>query len=156
MSLDRRIVTILFQNGITDVTKVEKFLGEKDNFYEIIIGGELKKLRIPGHEYKEIQVKEEVKEIFTVFEKEEEKEQEKIEQKYEADLDTFIDIVEEPKKEKQVFEQKSFEEELLDAEEESKKLEQLFTKTVTKTIKVIKPKKPKKLDDDIDDFINTI
>jgi len=150
MSLDRRIVTILFQNGIADVTKVEKFLGEKDNYYEIIIDGELKKLRIPGHQYKE------VKEIFTVFEKEEEKEIEKEiekEQKYEADLDTFESNVE-PIKEKQVFEQKSFEEELLEAEKESKKLEQLFTKTVT--TKVTKTKKPKKLDDDIDDFINTI
>jgi hypothetical protein len=150
MSLDRRIVTILFQNGISDVTKVEKFLGEKDNYYEIIIDGELKKLRIPGHQY------EEVKEIFTVFEKEEEKEIEKEiekEQKYEADLDTFESNVE-PIKEKQVFEQKSFEEELLEAEKESKKLDKLLTKTVI--TKVTKTKKPKKLDDDIDDFINTI
>jgi len=52
MSIDRRIVSILYHNGIEDVNKVEKFIGENNNYYEIIIDGELKKLIIPGYEYK--------------------------------------------------------------------------------------------------------
>jgi hypothetical protein len=51
MSIDRRIVSILYHNGIFDIEDVEKFVGEKDNYYEIIIDGELKKLQIPGYKY---------------------------------------------------------------------------------------------------------
>ena len=54
MSIDRRIVSILYHNGIFDIEDVEKFVGEKDNYYEIIIDGELKKLQIPGYKYDEL------------------------------------------------------------------------------------------------------
>lgn len=50
MSIDRRIVSILYFNDI-NINKVEKFLGEKDNYYEVIVDGEIKKLKIPGKEY---------------------------------------------------------------------------------------------------------
>ena len=53
MSIDRRIVSILYHNDIFDIEDVEKFVGEKDNYYEIIIGGELKKLKIPGNKYED-------------------------------------------------------------------------------------------------------
>ena len=53
MSIDRRIVSILYHNDIFDIEAVEKFVGEKDNYYEIIIGGELKKLKIPGKKYED-------------------------------------------------------------------------------------------------------
>jgi hypothetical protein len=51
MSLDRRIVSILYHNGITDVNKVEKFIGENNNYYEVIINGKIEKLKIPGSIY---------------------------------------------------------------------------------------------------------
>ena len=54
MSLDRRIVSILYYNGIDDVKKVEKFIGEKEGYYEIMLDGKLMKLKIPGVEYFEI------------------------------------------------------------------------------------------------------
>ncbi len=54
MSIDRRIVSILYHNGIFDLEDIEKFVGEKDNYYEIIIDGELKKLQIPGYKYDEL------------------------------------------------------------------------------------------------------
>jgi hypothetical protein len=187
MSIDRRIVSILFQNGITDVTKVEKFLGEKNNYYEVIVDGKLLKLRIPDHDYTE-------PEIFTVFEKEIKKEEEKEliktmlqetlelaknlpeptndkEQKelddiYDEvkDLDKFItEIIESSEKVKDTFEQKSFEEELLDSEKENKDFENSLSKIEVKKTIIKTPikkdtkkevKKPKKLDDDIDDFID--
>ena len=50
MSIDRRIVSILYFNDI-NINKVQKFLGEKDNYYEVIVDGEIKKLKIPGKEY---------------------------------------------------------------------------------------------------------
>jgi hypothetical protein len=34
MSIDRRIVSILYHNGITDVNEVQEFIGEKNNYYE--------------------------------------------------------------------------------------------------------------------------
>lgn len=51
MSLDRRIVSILYHNGIVDVNKVEKFIGENNNYYEVIIDGKVEKLKIPGNTY---------------------------------------------------------------------------------------------------------
>lgn len=51
MSIDRRIVSILYFNGIKDVNKVEKFIGENNGYYEIIVNGDLKKLKIPGFNY---------------------------------------------------------------------------------------------------------
>ena len=63
MTIDRRILSILYYNGIDDANKVEKFIGENDNFYEVIIDGELKKLKIPGKDYVEV-LFEEVKKSF--------------------------------------------------------------------------------------------
>jgi len=54
MSIDRRIVSILYYNEIFDINSVEKFIGEKDNFFEIIINGKNKKLKIPGKYYDDI------------------------------------------------------------------------------------------------------
>ena len=51
MSIDRRIVSILYYNNIFDIEDVEKFIGENDNYYEVSIDGEVKKLKIPGIEY---------------------------------------------------------------------------------------------------------
>ena len=54
MSLDRRILSILYHNGIVDVNKVEKFIGENNNYYEIMIDGKVEKLKIPGNKYDEL------------------------------------------------------------------------------------------------------
>jgi hypothetical protein len=56
MSLDRRIVSILYYNNIFDVNNVEEFIGEKNNFYEIKIDGKIMKLEIPnkGIEFNEV------------------------------------------------------------------------------------------------------
>lgn len=56
MSLDRRIVSILYYNNIFDVNSVEEFIGEKNNFYEIKIDGKIMKLEIPnkGFEFNEV------------------------------------------------------------------------------------------------------
>jgi len=63
MSIDRRIVSILYHNEIFDIEDVEKFIGENDNYYEIIIDGELKKLKIPGKDYPSLdELKNELKE----------------------------------------------------------------------------------------------
>jgi len=50
MSIDRRIVSILYFNGIMDVEEVQEFLGEKNGFYEILINDEVKKLKIPSED----------------------------------------------------------------------------------------------------------
>lgn len=51
MPVDRGIIAILFYNKITDVDKVEDFIGENDGYYEIKINGEIKKLEIPDRTY---------------------------------------------------------------------------------------------------------
>ena len=54
MAIDRRILSILYANGISDVNKVQEFLGEKNNYYEIKINNEIRKLRIPGYTYNDV------------------------------------------------------------------------------------------------------
>jgi len=70
MSLDRRIVSILYFNGYFDINSVENFARIDDNYYEAIINGELKKLKIPGKEYfeEEIKKEKETKKVKTIFE----------------------------------------------------------------------------------------
>jgi len=54
MSIDRRILTILYFNNITDVNQVQKFLGPNGDYYEVIVDGELKKLKYPEKDYSEV------------------------------------------------------------------------------------------------------
>ena len=54
MPIDRRILSILYFNNIIDVNKIQQFLGEKDNYYEVKINDEIIKLEIPGYNYNEI------------------------------------------------------------------------------------------------------
>jgi hypothetical protein len=159
--VDQKILAILRFNNI-EVSTVEKFIGNNENYYNVLINGEIKKLKIPGIDY----IQEEETEVFTSFEFEEEKE--------------LIEAEKESKKfeEKVIFEQKTFEEELIESEKESEKLEQTISFSVNnlensssvipeinisneEKVKedVIKPKrkpKSKKIDEDIDDFINII
>jgi len=51
MSIDRRIVSILYYNNITDINNVEEFIGEKNGYYDIKINGKIKSLKIPDNEY---------------------------------------------------------------------------------------------------------
>jgi hypothetical protein len=175
MSIDRRIVSILYYNNINDVNMVEKFIGiNKENYYEVIINGKVEKLKIPGKEYFE-KVQEEVKLDSPKPIKTKKKQIEKLET-----LDSFTnnlkDVVEVIKKsESELFtttivteikeipkdEEFSFEEELKKTEVENN---EVLEKINEKEIKIKKPKfvkksknvSTKKLDDDIDDFIDSI
>ena len=91
MSLDRRIVSILYFNGISDVESVENFLGEKKGYYEIIINGEIKKLKIPGRYYPAEKIKKE--EIKTEDKKEEIKEKIKVKKEKIKKEDKKIDNI---------------------------------------------------------------
>ena len=51
MSIDRRIISILYKNGITDVEKVQDFLGDKNNYYQIRMDNKIYNLQIPGRYY---------------------------------------------------------------------------------------------------------
>ena len=51
MSIDRRIVSILYYNNITDINKVDEFIGENNGYYDIKINGKIKSLKIPDNEY---------------------------------------------------------------------------------------------------------
>ena len=53
MALDRRILSILYYNDIVDVNDVEKFIGEKNGYYIVVVNGETKKLKVPGFFYPE-------------------------------------------------------------------------------------------------------
>jgi len=103
MGLDRRILSILYYNDIVDVNDVEEFIGEENGYYIVKVSGENKKLKVPGVDYPE----EEVEEIFAEFDLEE----------------IFIDEPVEPIEpiENDTFVQKTTEESLLEAENESKK-----------------------------------
>ena len=139
MSIDRRILSILYSNGINDVNAIEKFLGENNNYYEVIINGKLEKLKIPGKIYTEV-FQEKIK-------KEEKPKKEKI-TKLET-ISNLEEIVKEIKKE----------EELVVVV--TKIVEKQLDKTA-KSKKVTKPKPEKKieivknLDDDINDFIDSV
>lgn len=138
MSLDRRIVSILYFNGIEDVESVQEFLGEKNGYFEILINNEIKKLKIPDYNYPE-----ENEDVFTSFEYQEEIKNDKIKE-IEKDLnDKRAEIASVLKErlikedgtpylsndwldenilrnnKKEIFEQKTFEEELLEAKKSS-------------------------------------
>ena len=51
MPVDRGIIAILYYNKITDIDKVEDFIGENNGYYEIKIDGKIEKLKIPDHSY---------------------------------------------------------------------------------------------------------
>jgi hypothetical protein len=51
---NRKIKAILFANGIVDLTSI-KILGLKDKYLEVTKNGKLRKLRIPGTEYIELE-----------------------------------------------------------------------------------------------------
>ena len=66
MAIDRRIVSILYYNGITDVNEIDKFIGESNGYYQVEINGEIKNLEIPGFHYNEKLSTEEIKDDFGV------------------------------------------------------------------------------------------
>ena len=140
MSLDRRIVSILYHNGIFDVEKIEHFIGEKDNYYEVMIDGEIKKLKIPGKEYLDQQ-----------FDKDFLEEVEKLKIKKRTQKIKIEETPFEKEMEKTEIENKKFleaQEKEIEIKKEPKK-----PRTSTKKLKIVESKK---IDDDIDDFINTI
>ena len=141
MSIDRRILSILYANGIHNVNDVQEFLGEKNNYYEIKINNEVKKLKIPGYTY--FDVNNEIENVIEAIEKEPI-----------LSVETF-----------------TFEEELEKSDKENEKLLEEIKNIEVKVEepKVDKPKKEtkprsntkkskqdKKIDNDLDDFINLV
>lgn len=176
MSIDRRIVSILHFNNISDVNSVEKFLGtNEENYYEVIINGKVEKLKIPDVKYSEV-VQEEVKlDVIKPI-----KTTKKVIEKLDSFTNNLEDVVETIKKsESELFtttivteikeipiEEDFFEEELKKTEVENNEILETIKKVKPKTVSK-KAKSPKlsdkkiveskeKMDDDIDDFINTI
>lgn len=182
MSIDRRIVSILYHNGIFDLEDVEKYVGEKNNYYEVIINGELKKLKIPGYKYdvkteheEKIKIQREeiaetlsqvvnedntpyfsekfVKEKILRIESEPDAFFEEEMKKSDEENNLFLEKIKENEY-KEIFNQPTLEEVV----EETN----FIVKEVVKTVEVKKPVKktkkvePKKTEDDIDDFLNTI
>lgn len=171
MSIDRRIVSILYFNGINDIDKVQAFLGESNNYYKVIIDGEIKKLKIPGKIYTEIveettfekkllkTVEDSKKENLTenTFTLTENNEKENIDNVMidETEIETILV--------KDNFEDKinDFEELLINDDViENAKIEESIKKSTkaTKTTKTTKTSKKsnKNTDSDVDDFINFI
>lgn len=174
MSIDRRIVSILYFNGINDIDKVQAFLGESNNYYKVIIDDEIKKLKIPGKIYTEI-----VEE--TTFEK---KLLKTVEDSKKENLTTnTFTLTENTEKEnidnvmideteiETILVKDNFEDKINDFEEllikddviENAKIEKSIKKSskstkTTKTTKSIKTTKTsnKNTDSDVDDFINLI
>ena len=166
MGLDRRLVAILFHNGINDVTKVEKYLGRKDDYLEVIIDGQLQKLKIPGILYPEDIPSENEKNIEYV-------------EKSDSFANNLEDVVELIKKsENELFtvtttttiieEENSFEEELKKTELENQEVLKSIKKETKEKLKPqtkvekksekkkIKNIEPKELDDEIDNFIDSV
>ena len=163
MAIDRRILSILYANGISDVNKVQEFLGEKNNYYEVKINDEIKKLRIPGYYYNNVNevlenvtesVKNEPLLSVETFSFEEELEKSNIENEK---LLEEIKKVEEPKVEEPKVEEPKVEEPKV---EEPKVEEPKIQKPKVQKSKVEKPKVEtqkkniKKSNDDFNDFIN--
>ncbi|MCK9417110.1 hypothetical protein M0Q97_10680 [Candidatus Dojkabacteria bacterium] len=143
MSLDRRIVSILYYNNIFDVNSVEEFIGEKNNFYEIKIDGKIMKLEIPNKGIEFNDVVESAKNNNL--------------------LSTKIDII-------NVCQLETLEQNLEKIEQLGKVEEKVEEKVEVEKVKVEKAKKPnpkisnkkiqivdsKKVDNDFDDFDNFI
>ena len=189
------MVSILHYNGIYDPTKIEKFLGKNEDYYEVMIDGKIEKLKIPNFQHIEegLQKKlgkihkfEEIEEIVlpSIEELESQIKQldkniEKLE-KLESFTNNLEEVVEHIKKDHPLLvttkiikipvvpkeEVVSFEDELKKSEIENEEfLESVKKEVKPKTKKVTKPKtkkieaiesKEKKIDDDINDFIDTI
>lgn len=161
MGLDRRLVAILFYNGINDVTRVEKYLGRKDDYLEVIIDGKLEKLKIPGILYPD-------NIISTEFEIE--KTDKNVLEKMETFTNNLEEVVESIKKsENDLFTTKivtetkelSFEEELEKTEKENQEVLKSIKKEKPKIEKKTEKRKTKivelkELDNDIDNFIDSI
>jgi hypothetical protein len=117
MSIDRRILTILYYNNITDVNQVQKFLGPNGDYYEVIVDGELKKLKYPDKDYTD---------DTNIFEKIKEKIEEFVEDVVE-DVKEFVEEVKEDVIE--LFDK---------VEEEIKEDVEEIEKTVEEDIQIIK------------------
>ena len=170
MSLDRRIVAVLYFNDLYDINSVENFTRINEDYYEAIVNGKLEKLKVPGKDYfVDIEELPEVKEkVKTSIKKKEAFVQKPIEEQ-------FITVEDEIKKEpiftkieivvNEVYNEIlpkneiSFEEELEKTEKENKKfLEEIkkpekIKKVSERKLKIIESKK---IDDDINDFIDSI
>ena len=126
--MDRRIISILYHNGIFDLDEVEKYVGEKDNYYEVIIDGELRKLQIPGFVYpndeRRTELKEKMKKTVELAknlrEPENEDEQKELDDIYNdiQDLGKFLDDIKEKNKIEPELEN-SFEEEMKKSDDEN-------------------------------------
>ena len=172
MSLDRRIVAVLYFNDLYDINSVENFTRINEDYYEAIVNGKLEKLKVPGKDYfVDIEELPEVKEkVKTSIKKKEAFVQKPIEEQ-------FITVEDEIKKEpiftkieivvNEVYNEIlpkneiSFEEELEKTEKENKKfLEEIKPEKNKKNNKVSERKlkiiESKKIDDDINDFIDSI
>ena len=183
MSLDRRIVAVLYFNDLYDINSVENFTRINEDYYEAIVNGKLEKLKVPGKDYfVDIEELPEVKEkVKTSIKKKEAFVQKPIEEQ-------FITVEDEIKKEpiftktitqfmdkekiteivvNEVYDEIvnkneiSFEEELEKTEKENKKfLEEIKPEKNKKNNKVSERKlkiiESKKIDDDINDFIDSI
>ena len=54
MPIDRRVLSILYHNDIKDANKIEKFIGQNEKYYEVVMNGEIVKLKIPGVVYDDV------------------------------------------------------------------------------------------------------
>ena len=163
--MSKQIVTLLYLNGITDFTKVEKYLGMNDEgYYEIIYDGELRKMRMPGVVYSEdIASKEYIEEKIEELDQNIEKNDfifpdsldSAVESAKNQDVTVHIETY-------TMVNDNSFEEELEKTEKENEKfLEKVKDEPTKKKESKISGKKikiveSKDIDDGIDDFINTI
>lgn len=142
MSLDRRIVSILYYNNIFDVNSVEEFIGEKNNFYEIKIDGKIIKLEIPNKDYNPEKIVIEFNDLPS---------KQYLDDKL-IELTKNYDAI----KENQILKvTESFDEDLEKTEIEKKiileKGKKANPKISSKKIQIVDSKK---IDDDLDDFIN--
>ena len=62
MAIDRRILSILYYNGITDVNMINSFIGESHGYYQIEINGIIKNLKIPNFIYNDEELDENIDE----------------------------------------------------------------------------------------------
>lgn len=136
MSLDRRIVSILYYNNIFDVNNVEEFIGEKNNFYEIKIGGKIMKLEIPnkGIEFNEVIESAKNNNLLT----------------------TKIEIIDEDILPQPEILQQNLETQKVENIEEKVKIEKIKKTNPKISNKKIQIVDSKKVDDDFDSFINII
>ena len=141
MAIDRRILSILYANGINNINDVQEFLGEKNNYYEIKINNEVTKLKIPGYTY--FDASNEIENVIEAIEKE----------PINVEKFTFEEELEKSDKENE-----KLLEEIKNIKVEEPKVEE---PKVDKPKKETKPrsntkrsKQDKKIDDDLDNFIN--